>query len=166
MNKIIIKHGHITDEILNEIIKIKAVAWPYPYEKQMQWIKDNIRNDDFHILYGENDTFMAYTNIVNINIYMDNRPFEAFGVGNVCALVKGKGYGKEVMKIANEFILSQNKIGVLFCKESLVKFYASLNWVQCMKEKHNIPAIDPLIKCMFYNLYEDFRLIDYKDRLF
>ena len=134
----IIKHSEITKEFLDKIIIVKNAAWPYSNEEQEQWIKENINELDIHTLLLENGKPLAYINLIKIHFSIDARPVSGFGIGNVCALEKGKGWGKYILKGVNQFLDINNQIGVLFCKEVLVEFYLKNDWVLVEKEKLSI----------------------------
>ncbi|WP_423128023.1 GNAT family N-acetyltransferase [Gaoshiqia sp. Z1-71] len=123
-----IPHKELTCEILDEIIWVKSSVWPYPSDEQKKWIKNNIKDDDIHFLLYNASKAVAYLNLIDIEIEVDNQKEKAFGIGNVCAIEKGKGYGKELMKQVNQFIIKSEKTGLLFCKNNLTPFYQKYGW--------------------------------------
>ena len=46
----LIKHQDVTDQDIKEVIDLKSKQWSFSLDKQMQWIKNNIKNSDFHML--------------------------------------------------------------------------------------------------------------------
>lgn len=131
----VIQHAKISKKELNEIITIKSAAWPYPYEKQLEWLNSNLKEFDLHLILLKSNNSVAYLNLNDIELEIDNKPFKAFGVGNVCAIEKGKGYGNELMKKTNQYIIEKKRIGLLFCKKELVNFYVKFNWKLVDKKK-------------------------------
>lgn len=162
----IIQHANISKSELDEIIHIKSVAWPYPYEKQIEWIHEHLKNSDFHVLLFEESRVVAYLNLIDINLFIDNKKTSALGVGNVCALTKGKGYGSELMKKNNQFLIDQNKIGLLFCNKNLVVFYKTNNWKLGERCKLLIPSSKKHPNTMIFNLKESFNKLEYIGELF
>lgn len=157
---LIIPHAEITLTKLNEIIQIKSIAWPYCYEKQFEWIHDNLKNTDIHVLIYQEETLIAYLNLIDIEFKIDGNLKNGFGIGNVCALKIGKGWGKYLIKCTNTYLKDNNKIGLLFCKSQLVKFYSDNNWRLVRNEKLNCPFKNE-VQSMVYNSPEDFNQLEY-----
>src|SRR5690606_30642016 len=112
----IISHNDIKSKLLQEIVKVKQLSWNYTLEEHLLWIQDNLKGDDCHFLYYDNDEFVAYMNLVNVVIRSEDILIPVFGIGNVCAKYKGKGYGKRLLEEVNKFIRTRNEKGMLFCK--------------------------------------------------
>lgn len=162
----IISHSEITKELLDEIIMIKNAAWPYSHEDQKRWIKENLKKFDLHVLLLENGKHVAYLNLIKIEFEMDSVPFSGYGIGNVCSLVKGKGWGKNILKLVNQFLNSNKQIGILFCKEALVKFYLENDWILIEKENLAINQFHENIKCMIYGKSKNFKKLTFTGKLF
>lgn len=124
----IIKQKVLSDDILMEIISIKSTAWPYTTDQHKNWIKSNLKDEDLHVLLYSNNEVMAYLNLVNIELKINDNLTQGFGIGNVCSLQKGKGVGSKLMTLVYEFLSSKNKVSLLFCKFSLVGFYKKHGW--------------------------------------
>ena len=117
MNKVsIIPHEKITKQQIAEIIDIKMNIWPFPFEEQYKWIINNLKDDDIHIYLKVDGKIVSYLNLISIMIEIDQASINGFGVGNVCSLEKSRGYGKEVLLQANNYINNNNRVGMLFCK--------------------------------------------------
>lgn len=123
-----IQHNTISDDMLNEVIQIKSVAWDFSVDSQFKWIEDNLKENDLHILLKVEGEFVAYLNLIDISVILDDIPIKGWGVGNVCAKIRGKGYGQLLMRKTNDLILESGRIGLLFCKNELVDFYAGYSW--------------------------------------
>jgi len=162
----VIQHANISKVNLDEIIRIKSVAWNYPYEMQLEWIRINLKDSDLHLLLYEDDKAVAYLNLISIELIIDEITYSALGVGNVCAIEKGKGYGTELMKKANQFIVNENSIGLLFCKISLVDFYKKFDWSIVEETKLNLSFHNENIITMIYNFKLPFNQLSYNKRVF
>lgn len=134
----LIVHKEITEDELNEVIRIKSAQWHYSYEEQLQWIKKNLKNTDIHVLLSLDGRNIAYLNLIDIELFVEGVAVKGFGIGNVCAIQKGKGFGFELMKEVNKTITQLNKVGLLFCKEQLLKYYSSLGWVELSQTEYKI----------------------------
>lgn len=145
----LIVHKEITEDDLNEVLRIKSAQWHYSYEEQLQWVKKNIKDSDIHVLLSLNGNNVAYLNLIDIDLFLDEILTKGFGVGNVCAIVRGKGFGFELIKEVNKFITQSNKMGLLFCKEPLLKYYSSLNWVELNQTEYKINCENS--KVMIFN---------------
>lgn len=136
----VIRHSEVTQSDLDEIIKIKSVAWPYPYDEQVNWIENNLTDYDLHVVLLLNKCQpVAYLNLVERDFKVNDDKIAVLGVGNVCSVEPGKGYGSKLMEKVSEYIVDNNKIGLLFCKRELVNFYRKYGW-----EKRKITNLDSL----------------------
>ena len=162
----VIRHADISKNELDEIIRIKSVAWPYPYEKQLEWISQHLKNSDLHLILLKNNEAVAYLNLIDIEIEIDHKLYNAFGVGNVCAIEKGKGYGNELMSQTNHYLLLNNKIGLLFCKEGLVSFYRKFGWNKVEKINLQMAFNSSNVVSMIYNCSLEFEVFVYRGQPF
>jgi hypothetical protein len=161
-----INHSEITEELLNEIIKVKTAAWPYNYADQQDWIKKNLKSSDIHVLLTNDEKSIAYMNLIKIEFNLDSIKFSGYGIGNVCALEKRKGWGKELLISVNNYLNDNEHIGILFCKQALVKFYSIHGWVLIENEKLVLKKASENIKCMISNKKLNFKKLEYSGELF
>ena len=152
--------------IIDRVIAIKQVAWPYPKDSQIKWLEENLDNEDLHVFLREGNDSVAYLNLHKINITINNKYFEGFGIGNVCAKVKGCGYGSHLLRLTNDYLVSNNKVGLLFCHTPLVKFYSGCNWNLLHSEKCLSPKLDEGICAMTYNAPDIIDTLHYNGKLF
>lgn len=162
----IIEHKNISFSKILDIIDIKSKAWDYPFDKQLQWIETNITNNDLHILLLYDSLYVGYLNLIDINLQLNGGIKKGYGVGNVCSLEKGKGYGRKLMELTNKFIEEREKIGLLFCKFDLVEFYKNNNWQLIDKKKLSISFNNDKIETMLYNSDIKCNELVYKGRIF
>lgn len=160
-----ISHAAITKELLDEIIKVKMVAWPYSYDRQQAWIADNLKASDVHVLLYSGDTIQAYLNLIDIGFDLDAIPHTGYGIGNVCALERGKGYGRELMLAVNNYLDQENRTGLLFCKDALVKFYTECGWLLIDHNRVQLAAGNDQVRCMISKPMA-FEQLQYSGRLF
>ena len=158
----IIRHQDIKKSEIDEVINIKSSQWKYCYVEQLNWINKNIKKSDTHIILYLNGKGVAYLNLIDINLIANAEHVKGFGIGNVCAIERGMGYGLELMKLTNTYIIENNKIGILFCKDALIRFYSSLDWkLLSIKDK------DVNCKVMIYNnIYDEDTSIIYSGEIF
>jgi hypothetical protein len=160
-NLILIPHSNISSEYLQEIIRIKSVAWPYSYEEQIKWITDNLKESDIHVLLAFDKYFIAYLNLISVDLEINGKIHGGLGVGNVCTKEKGKGWGKELMMRSNSVIQKADKVGLLFCKSTLVDFYSKCNWEIMDDKKLNVGFNNNEIVTMYFNYNNPIQLIKY-----
>ena len=162
-----VEHKNLPGKELQEIVRIKSRAWPYSQEEQLKWIKNNIKENDVHVLLcGPEDKIIAYANLINIYVKINDHDYSALGIGNVCAYEKGKGDGKRLMQFVNEFLLQNDKIGFLFCTEKLINFYRWNQWVLIQKAKTVFAFNNELVETMVFNWNEGLRRVEYKGLAF
>jgi len=161
-----ILHKDLTQKELNEIIEVKSVAWHYSYHKQLDWINSNIKDTDFHVLMYSNKSLVAYLNLIEIEFSINRIVKHGYGIGNVCTIMQGKGFGKEIITKTNSYLTQNNKIGLLFCKELLVDFYKKNNWVLIEKEKLTLSFDAKSIETMIFNCDEGFHHLEFLGKSF
>lgn len=126
-----VRHSDLKSDEIQKIIYIKQQYWQYSFESQMKWINDNLFDDDYHLWFELNTgEIIAYLNIVNLEVRVDESNKRFLGIGNVCVdkNVVGTGLGQLLMQTANYHIKNTNEIAVLLCKEHLLKFYENVGW--------------------------------------
>ena len=154
----IIKHSDISDSLLNEICRLKAVRWNYSIDEHKKWIEKNIQSDDIHLLIFDESELVAYMNFVFIEATLNKDKAQFIGIGNVCTNRSGQGLGNKLMNEANQFIGDNDYRGLLVCKEKLVDFYKRFNW-NTVHEQHDVFY-------MVYNVHEEISNFQYDDRPF
>lgn len=162
----LIPHNNLSQKYLDEIIHIKSIAWPYSYEKQLEWINFNLKDSDIHVLLYLDEEPVAYLNLIEIKLIVDEIQMISYGIGNVCAKEKGKGWGKELISQTNAYLTQTNKIGLLFCKNLLVEFYKLNNWRVIEKECLSLRFNDDTILTLTFNLANGFQELEYFGRPF
>lgn len=133
------KNKELSNDERKEIIRLKQEHWNYNYSQQLVWLKQNLLPDDVHLMayiYNENSEnkqkyLVAYMNIVQITVTIDDQIFYMLGIGNVCVAKRfeHQGCGRQLIEMANSYLDKNRSIGVLLCKSSLVDFYKKIGWV-------------------------------------
>lgn len=160
-----IKHTDISTETLFEIVSIKSKQWNYTNEQHLKWIIDNIQPNDIHVLMSIENKNLAYMNLVQIEVVINNIKLPFLGIGNVCAIEKGKGYGRNLMNGVNEFLEINNFNAILLCKDELVNFYTNFNW-KLVKRETIINSNYLETNLMTFNLNQKIESLRYVGRNF
>lgn len=122
-------HQDMSQHDLDEVIQIKSTQWSsYSYHDHLEWITKNLKSSDIHIVLMEDGKNLAYVNLIDLDLEIDGSKRKGLGVGNVCAIRKGQGFGHKIMEHVNRYITESENIGLLFCKKPLLKFYKNLGW--------------------------------------
>ena len=162
----LVPHKEVSSRQLEEIIKIKSKAWPYSFDKQLEWIETNLKESDIHVLLSLNETNVAYLNLIDVELNLDEIAIDGCGIGNVCTIEKGKGWGKEIISQTNLYLEQRNKIGLLFCKNFLINFYGINNWKLIEKRKITLSFDNELIETMIFNCDKEFHILKYLGKPF
>lgn len=161
----LIRHCEASNKLLEKIANIKSVRWSYSLEQQLLWMKNNLQQNDVHLLvYAEND-LIAYTNFVNVEVIINNVPIQFMGIGNVCTTESGKGYGDLLMLSINDSILQNNWRGILLCKDNLIPYYEKYQW-NLISSSKILSDILSDINAMIYNFKTKIISLHYTDRNF
>lgn len=151
-NQIIVKeHSKVSSQEVLNICKIKSIFGKYSLDSQLKWLDNNINQDDIHFMLQEESSLVAYLNLIKISVEINNKQYNCLGIGNVCSIKKGKGYGKVIMEKLNIYLTHNNIIGLLFCKDELVPFYKLFHWDLICAENVTILLNDININTMVFN---------------
>lgn len=161
----LIRHYDTSKDLLEAIGTIKSMRWKYPLEKQLDWIKNNLNINDYHLLIYLDEQLIGYTNLVDIEVIINTNPVKFRGIGNVCTLESGKGYGDLLMKEINKSIKEKNWNGVLLCKDNLVAYYTKYEWDIVSKEVIKSEKLKE-INTMTFNYDERVDSLEYTQSLF
>lgn len=167
MKLINICHKNLKQNELVDAIRTKQTAWPYALDKQRDWINENIHGNDVHCFLKEESETVAYMNLVDESIFLDKVQYPMWGVGNVCSAVRGKGYGKVLMEMVNDYITSSGRIGLLICHDNLVPFYTKHKWREikdCVTTSTILVGND--CHFMIFNCLIPFKNVQYNGRNF
>ncbi|ARV09694.1 hypothetical protein BTO05_08580 [Winogradskyella sp. PC-19] len=162
------KHKDTPQDELETICSIKDENWNYGLQNQLDWIKNNINDEDIHVIVEYNSRLIAYLNLVVRQITIDKDNFEVFGIGNVC-VSKSKhksGLGTQLMNYTKEYLKTESKIGILLCKDSLIKFYEKNGWRLIDTNKLGPSLKGAKVSVMTFNFNRDYESIELKGNLF
>ncbi len=162
----IIRHSEASKEDIANVIKLKSIAWPYPFDSQEEWISKNIKEDDLHVFLQTDDVNEAYMNLVDISLEINGVSTKSYGIGNVCTKTKGMGYGNKLMTLVNDYLKMVNRPGLLFCHEFVEPFYVKCGWKKIEREICFINGLTPEIFIYGYNLPPTLISLKYGERLF
>jgi len=160
----IVLHKNINRKDLLLICDIKRAFGDYSLESQLDWINNNLADDDVHFMLFNNGVLVGYLNIINTYFKCNGILYSAFGIGNVCTIEKCMGYGSLLLEKINCYILKKNKYGLLFCKNNLIAFYSKYNWKLVNVDSKEL--ITNCINTMVLSSNKTFESIDYNERLF
>ena len=136
---VFIKHNVLKEDLLLSLCEIKRAAWNYSLTNQKKWIIENSKKSDIHVLLIEDESYIAYLNLKKIKLFNDKGLIvDSFGIGNVSSKFSKKGYGSKLIRGVNEYLIRENKIGVLFCKKELTSFYLRNNYKIEKEDEKNI----------------------------
>ena len=144
-----ISHYSIAPETLNDIYFIKALVKPLDRDSQARWMLENLKDEDMHLLLYEGEILQAYLNIIPDRIILDAEEIKIFGIGNVCARTKKQGYGSLIRQHANNLIIKEDLVGLLFCKQALLPFYERFGWKTVDQGKLQIKDERPFFAMIF-----------------
>lgn len=146
------KTSELTVEEIQKINRLKQQYWKYKEQEHIKWFKENIKPDDLHLLIQRDIFLIAYLNIVQVDVNVNQNIYKMLGVGNVCVEKEHSGMGAIMMASANAFVKEMNSCGILLCRNKLVQFYEKSNWkkydvmevvVMNHTVTHNVMVYDP-----------------------
>lgn len=118
----IIKPG--TDLILSELAFINE--WrEKEFGEILTWDKEHIEWYGFRtvfLVYKENE-LVSFGNLRPLKVSFQDEVYPVWGVAAVVSIVKGKGYGRELMESMISFASEKNEMIIGFCEEKNIGFY-------------------------------------------
>ena len=125
----------ITIDTIKRIIDLKKEHWPYDYNSQISWIKQNLQDEDIHYFLCEGERLIAYLNTVFLDVESDHHKFKMLGIGNVCVdkQYEHTGIGRKLITSINSYLDQIKESGILLCKLQITGFYEKCNW-------HKLPS--------------------------
>lgn len=166
MDIVVVKHKDILFKELLQVIDIKNKAWNHPIESQLRWIMDNLDDEDEHVFLRDGSKYLAYLNLVKIVFTANDANYPAYGIGNVCATVRGKGYGRELMTRVNDYLKVKQHCGLLFCRDALVPFYNLYDWEEVQRDACEEPVLSEDVHVMTYLVPETIVSFKYQGKFF
>lgn len=142
----------LSTEILDQIINIKSIAWPYPYSSQINWIRKNMSPLDIHVLLYKENIPVAYLNLIDTYVTVNGEVLKVYGVGNVCAIKRHEGFGKILMEKIGSFIENEGRMGLLFCRKPLLNFYFQLGWRFPKSISFSLIELEDDVKTLIFNM--------------
>lgn len=161
----LISHSAISESELDVIINIKNLYWKYSIQEHINWIHNNIFKEDIHVFLMDKENVLGYLNLVKTVAFFDDIEKSIFGVGNVCVINEGQGFGGELLKRTQKFIFDNKQIAMLFCKDSLMNFYNQVGWQVVQREKINSEMLNRG-NVMLYNNFLNYDTFYYNGRNF
>ncbi len=153
MKWVVIRHDCLSLEEKHRIAELKDQHWPYGIDSQCQWMIENVKENDLHLMgieeTEEGAKLRAYATLQKVAASVDGLVQEMIGVGSVCvdkAFIQ-HGFGKQLMREANHFIHEQSSVGILLCKTILVGFYENCGWDK-LEYQHATVAGKPFQICI------------------
>ena len=113
----------------------------------------------------ENEALVGYMNLIQTEVVLNDETQPFLGIGNVCSLKKGLGYGRELLIGVQKYLLKNNYKGILFCKDKLVDFYTKFEWT-LIDDNKIISKNYKNVNIMFYNVDTNLNCVEYEGRNF
>jgi GNAT superfamily N-acetyltransferase len=113
--------------------------------------------DPVHFVMAQGDTLLSYATLLRRSVTLDGKEFDLFGFGNMFTFApfRKKGYGKQILRSATEYIREGDAdIAGLYCDPSLEPFYASEGWIVTRGETR-------LGSPKKYSVYEPIRMMQF-----
>lgn len=148
----------LSEQQIIEINNLKQQHWKYSEAEHMRWFRENIRQDDKHVLLREDGELAAYLNLVNVKVLVGDKSFSMLGIGNVCVSAdrEGLGVGAVLMAATNSYLKRKELCGILFCRDKVLDFYARVGWTKTNTKEIKIEG--KLCDCNMM-LYDPLRII-------
>lgn len=162
---ILSNHANIPGIQLQDICELKAIRWDYPLEEHLRWMHNNIKADDYHLMINQDKKMVAYANLIDTFAFVNGEVTDFKGIGNVCTIKSGEGYGNLLMDAINKSLFEHNWKGILLCKDNLIAYYQKFGWTLIDKKEVIFPTGNN-INYMIYNHKIEVQSFEYSGRNF
>jgi predicted N-acetyltransferase YhbS len=98
------------------------------YEEELKILKEEEMPSTFFFI-KKNNKVVAFGLLRPIKINYLGKNYNILGISNMIAVVKGKGYGKELVQEMIKFLSKKGKTGIGFCSEENIGFYKKSGFV-------------------------------------
>ncbi len=123
---------------LPESLKWQALAfikteWPFVFSGEDQFLTEPCPpdQDPVHFVAAEGDSLIGYASIFRLNIDHAGTRYGIYAFGNMFTFppYRKQGYGKQILKLATDFIKNSDvDAGILFCESNVEAFYTAHGW--------------------------------------
>lgn len=139
-----IEHQALSYKIIEAIICLKDKVWHYSFSSHLEWLKNNIRKGDIHLLLWNKEDLIGYLNLIRLH-----GSIEAWGIGNVVVdpTMQGCNLGLLLLNLCDYYLADTKLPGVLICKNRVKAFYSRCGWKEFMKDVYINGEIVPY--CFF-----------------
>ena len=86
-------------------------------------LRDNEDWNKIYFLLKESEQLLAFGRLHDVNVECQEKTYQILGIATIVSVIKGKGYGFELMQSMKKYILSTGKTGIGFCNKNITEFY-------------------------------------------
>ena len=98
--------------------------------------------DHVIFLLKENDTLLAFGRLRPVSLYQETKVYEIWGISTIIAIIRHKGYGKQIMNQISKYIATHKKTAIGFCKKHNTPFYEKCGFRTIAGAKRNFIHAD------------------------
>jgi hypothetical protein len=126
------------------LFKAQAIAfmrceWPSIFRGDNLYMPETYppELEPVHFVMAEGDTLLSYAALMKRSPILGKDRYRVYGFGNMFTFApfRQKGYGRQVLQCASEYIRrSDADVAILYCDPRLEGFYAAHGWVATRSE--------------------------------
>ncbi len=123
---------------LPDPLKWQALAfikteWPFVFSGEDQFLTETCPpdHDPVHFVVAEGDSLIGYASIFRLSIEHAGTIYNIYAFGNMFIFppYRKQGYGKQILKLATDYIKNSDvDAGILFCESNVEAFYTAHGW--------------------------------------
>ena len=116
-----------------QALAFMRVEWPRFFQGEEKFMADIYppELEPVHIVVTEGDTLISYAALLRLQIPHRDTIYEMYGLGNMFTFppYRRAGYGRQAVAAATAYIRGSSvDVGILFCDESLARYYGANGW--------------------------------------
>ena len=123
------------------IFKLKKKNYNFKLKEQQKWFDTNIKKNDIHNLLFFKKKLIGYNCLRSVKYFffrkkniLYKKKFLLFDTLIIDPKFRKKGLSTIILKKSLRLITLKRKIGVLFCKNSMINYYKKFLWLKFNKK--------------------------------
>ena len=123
------------------IFKLKKKNYNFELKKQQKWFEANIKKNDIHNLLFFKKKLIGYNCLRSVDFFffrkkniLYKKKFLLFDTLIIDPKFRKKGLSVIILRKSLQLIRLKRKIGVLFCKNSMINYYKKFLWLKFNKK--------------------------------
>jgi hypothetical protein len=153
LNLFCVKTKNLQKKYINQILSLKNKHWKHTIASQKKFFKDNINEEDLHIILLNKNKLTGYVCLRKKKYLTKNKikKYLHFDTLIIEKYSRQMNYSNLLMNFTNKIIKNLSCFSILYCKKNLISFYKKYGWEIAKKKCDIIKSSNHKIKMIYNN---------------